>query len=48
MLPPDDLQLRFSKTIESIGASKVAAALQSVALETLFTSLQSRAFSGQL
>ena len=47
-LPPLDLQLRFAAVVESIEQQKTRQRAHLAALDTLFASLQSRAFRGDL
>jgi len=47
-LPPLILQLRFAATVESIEAQKASQLAHLTELDTLFASLQSRAFNGEL
>jgi type I restriction enzyme, S subunit len=46
--PPIDLQLKFSRIVDSIADQRRAMEHQLTELETLFASLQSRAFRGEL
>ena len=46
--PPLDLQRRFAAIVESIERQKVRLRTHLAELDTLFASLQSRAFNGQL
>ena len=48
VLPPLDLQLRFAAVVESIEQQKVSQRAHLAELDTLFASLQSRAFRGDL
>ena len=47
-LPPLDLQHRFAAIVESVERQKAASATHLAELDTLFASLQSRAFRGDL
>ena len=47
-LPPLDLQRRFTATVESVEQQKVSQRAHMDELDTLFASLQSRAFRGDL
>ena len=47
-LPPIDLQSRFASIVEAVESHKVRLKSQYAELDTLFASLQSRAFSGEL
>ena len=47
-LPPIDLQLRFAAIVESIDEQKIRHRAHLAELDTLFASLQSRAFRGDL
>ena len=48
VLPPLDLQLRFAAVVESIEQQKASQRAHLAELDTLFASLQSRAFRGDL
>ena len=48
VLPPFDLQLRFAAVVESIEQQKASQRAHLAELDTLFASLQSRAFRGDL
>ena len=48
VLPPLDLQLRFAAVVESIEQQQVSQRAHLAELDTLFASLQSRAFRGDL
>jgi type I restriction enzyme S subunit len=47
-LPPLDLQARFASIVESIEQQKARLRAHLAELDTLFASLQSRAFNGEL
>ena len=47
-LPPLDLQNRFAAIVESVEHQKVSQRAHLAELDTLFASLQSRAFRGDL
>ena len=47
-LPPLDLQLRFGAIVESVEEQKVRQRAHLAELDTLFASLQSHAFRGDL
>ena len=47
-LPPLDLQHRFAAIVESVEQQKASQGAHLAELDTLFTSLQSRAFRGDL
>jgi type I restriction enzyme S subunit len=47
-LPPLDLQARFASIVESIEHQKTRLKAHLAELDTLFASLQSRAFNGEL
>jgi len=47
-LPPLPLQQRFAALVEKIEAQKARCRAHLAELDTLFASLQSRAFSGEL
>ncbi|MDY0149409.1 MAG: restriction endonuclease subunit S [Kiritimatiellia bacterium] len=47
-IPPTDLQRRFAAIVESIEAQKARHRMHLAELDTLFASLQQRAFSGEL
>jgi type I restriction enzyme S subunit len=47
-LPPLDLQTRFASIVESIEQQKARLKVHLAELDTLFASLQSRAFNGEL
>jgi type I restriction enzyme, S subunit len=47
-LPPLDLQRRFTDVVESVGQQKTLLQAHLAELDTLFASLQSRAFQGEL
>ena len=48
VLPPLDLQLRFAAVVESVEQQKTSQRAHLAELDTLFASLQSRAFRGDL
>jgi len=48
LVPPLDLQTRFASVVESIDKQKTQLKAHLAELDTLFASLQSRAFSGKL
>ena len=48
VLPPLDIQLRFATVVESIEQQKASQRAHLAELDTLFASLQSRAFRGDL
>ncbi|MCP4305673.1 MAG: hypothetical protein GY788_12500 [bacterium] len=47
-LPPLDLQHRFASIVESVGRQKTRLRTHLTELDTLFASLQHRAFNGEL
>lgn len=47
-VPPLDLQRRFATIVESVEKQKVRRGAHLAELDTLFASLQSRAFNGEL
>jgi type I restriction enzyme S subunit len=46
--PPSELQTRFASIVESIEQQKARLKVHLAELDTLFASLQSRAFNGEL